>query len=76
QLAPLLPVRAPLAGMTLGRMQPITYPAADGTAIPGYLTLPPGSSGKGLPAIVMPHGGPSSRDEWGFDWLVQFFVAR
>jgi dipeptidyl aminopeptidase/acylaminoacyl peptidase len=24
----------------------------------------------------MPHGGPGSRDEWGFDWLVQFFTAR
>jgi dipeptidyl aminopeptidase/acylaminoacyl peptidase len=35
-----------------------------------------GSAGKGIPAIVMPHGGPSSRDEWGFDWLVQFYAAR
>ena len=24
----------------------------------------------------MPHGGPSARDEWGFDWLAQFFAAR
>ena len=24
----------------------------------------------------MPHGGPASRDEWGFDWLAQFFVSR
>ena len=24
----------------------------------------------------MPHGGPSSRDVWGFDWLVQFFANR
>ncbi|WP_226018492.1 S9 family peptidase [Novosphingobium sp. FKTRR1] len=76
QLSPLLPVRAELAGMTLGAMKPITFPAADGTQIPGYLTLPPGSTGKGLPAIIMPHGGPASRDEWGFDWLVQFYVAR
>jgi dipeptidyl aminopeptidase/acylaminoacyl peptidase len=29
-----------------------------------------------LPAIVLPHGGPSARDEWGFDWLAQFFAAR
>jgi dipeptidyl aminopeptidase/acylaminoacyl peptidase len=57
-------------------MKPVQFPAADGTMIPGYLTLPPGSNGKGLPAIVMPHGGPSSRDEWGFDWFVQFYAAR
>jgi dipeptidyl aminopeptidase/acylaminoacyl peptidase len=44
--------------------------------IPAYLTLPPGSTGKGLPAIVLPHGGPEARDQWGFDWLVQFLAAR
>lgn len=76
QLSPLVGVRDELAGIRMGEMRPVTFPAADGTMIPGYLTLPPGSSGKGLPAIVMPHGGPSARDEWGFDWLVQYFVAR
>ncbi|WP_296716771.1 S9 family peptidase [Erythrobacter sp.] len=75
-LEPVLPVRAEIGERQLGRMRPVTYPAADGTQIPGYLTLPPGSDGKNLPAIVMPHGGPSARDEWGFDWLVQFFTAR
>jgi dipeptidyl aminopeptidase/acylaminoacyl peptidase len=24
----------------------------------------------------MPHGGPSARDEWGFDWLAQYFALR
>ena len=77
QLNELMPLRDGFAGRSLGTMQPITYPAGDGTQIPGYLTLPPGKeNAKGLPAIVMPHGGPSSRDEWGFDWLVQFFAAR
>lgn len=75
-LGELLPARPELAKMPMGTMKPVQFPAADGTMIPGYLTLPPGSTGKGLPAIVMPHGGPSARDEWGFDWLVQFFVAR
>ncbi len=76
QLEPLLPVRALLADRALGQMRPVTYPAADGTQIPAYLTLPPGSDGKGLRAIVLPHGGPAARDEWGFDWLVQFLTAR
>jgi len=74
RLEQLLPVRKGLAGMKMAMMKPVTYRAADGTEIPAYLTLPPGSSGKGLKALVMPHGGPSARDEWGFDWLVQFFA--
>lgn len=76
KLAEILPLRPQLQGVPLAEMKPITFPAADGTMIPAYLTIPAESSGKGLPAIVMPHGGPSSRDEWGFDWLVQFFAAR
>lgn len=71
-----LPSRPELEGVKLATMTPVSFPAADGTAIPGYLTLPAGSSGKGLPAIVMPHGGPGSRDEWGFDWWAQYFAAR
>jgi len=74
-LRPLLASRDPLSNMTLSPVKPVTYPAADGTMVPGYLTLPPGrSDAKGLPAIVMPHGGPSARDEWGFDWLAQYFA--
>lgn len=75
-LAEVLPVRPQLAGRTLAQTKPIRYAAADGTQIPAYLTLPPGKSATRLPAVVLPHGGPSSRDEWGFDWLVQFFAAR
>lgn len=76
RLAPIMGVRENLAGMKFGAMKPVRYPAADGTMIPGYLTLPPGSDGKNLPAIVMPHGGPAARDEWGFDWLVQYFATQ
>ena len=75
-LGQLLPVRPSLEGVALAPMRTVEFPAADGTMIPAYLTVPTGSSGKGLPAIVMPHGGPNARDEWGFDWLVQFFAAR
>ncbi|NVD43727.1 S9 family peptidase [Altererythrobacter sp. HHU K3-1] len=76
QLEPLLPLRRFMDGREMGKMTPVSFPAGDGTMIPGYLTLPPNSDGKDLPAIVLPHGGPSARDEWGFDWLVQFFTAR
>lgn len=77
KLSEILPVRAALAGTKLSPMRAISYPAADGTRIPAYLTLPVGAaSAKGLPAIVLPHGGPSYRDQWSFDWLPQFFAAR
>jgi dipeptidyl aminopeptidase/acylaminoacyl peptidase len=76
KLAPLMPARPELAGITMGKMTSVDYTATDGTKIPAYLTLPPGSDGKNLPAIVLPHGGPGDRDEWGFDWLVQFFAVR
>jgi len=72
-----LVARGELEGVKLAVVKPVSYPAADGTMIPAYLTLPPGrEDAKGLPAIVLPHGGPSARDEWGFDWLPQFFAAR
>jgi dienelactone hydrolase len=70
------PIRPELEGRTLAEVRPVQIPAADGVEIPGYLTLPPGSTGKNLPAVVLPHGGPSARDEWGFDWLAQFLAAR
>lgn len=66
--------RPELEKMPLAEMKAITFAAADGTKIPAYLTLPPGGAHAGLPAIVMPHGGPNYRDEWGFDWLVQYFA--
>ena len=69
-------VRPQLEGVKLAEVKPMSYPAADGTMVPGYLTMPPGSAGKNLPAIVLPHGGPAARDEWGFDWLSQFYANR
>jgi dipeptidyl aminopeptidase/acylaminoacyl peptidase len=75
-LGEIMPVRPNLAGRGLAVVKPITFSVADGAAIPAYLTLPPGKEAKGLPAVVLPHGGPSSRDEWGFDWLSQFLAAR
>lgn len=72
----ILLARPELEGVALGNVRAIRYPAADGTMIPGYLTLPPGSDGRNLPAIVMPHGGPDSRTVLGFDWLSQYFAHQ
>lgn len=75
KLDALIDARPELTDVPMGQMTAVRFPAADGTMIPAYLTMPPGGTGKGLRAIVMPHGGPAYRDEWGFDWLVQFFAA-
>ena len=76
EMAEIADVRPSLKSKPLSAVKAVTYKSRDGATIPAYLTLPAGSTGKGLPAVVLPHGGPSSRDEWGFDWLAQFLAAR
>jgi dipeptidyl aminopeptidase/acylaminoacyl peptidase len=54
----------------------VKYPARDGLLVHGYLTVPVGYEAKGLPLVVLPHGGPWVRDVWGFDPLVQLLANR
>lgn len=75
-LTPAMIDRPDLEGRTLASVKPVTIRAPDGAAIPAYLTLPPGKPSTRLPTVILPHGGPSSRDVWGFDWLAQFLAAR
>ena len=75
-LSPLFPSRPELGGRSISPVKFVEFDAADGTKVPAYLTLPSNGETKNLPAIVMPHGGPSARDEWGFDWLAQYFAAK
>jgi len=76
-LEEIMPMRPQLDGVALSNVRPLTYASADGVQVPAYLTLPPGRTDmRGLPAIVMPHGGPSARDELGFDWLAQFLAHQ
>ncbi|MCZ6617668.1 MAG: prolyl oligopeptidase family serine peptidase [Gammaproteobacteria bacterium] len=56
-------------------LEPVTYEARDGLAIPGYLALPENPEGGRLPVIVFPHGGPYDRDSAQFDYWTQFFVG-
>ena len=60
----------------LAPMKAITYKSRDGLTIHGYLTLPTGVASKDLPLVVIPHGGPSARDVWGFDSEAQFLANR
>jgi dipeptidyl aminopeptidase/acylaminoacyl peptidase len=55
---------------------PLSYAAADGLEINGYLTTPPGHEVKALPLVVLAHGGPASRDAMGFDWWAQAIASR
>lgn len=66
-----------VAPADVGPMRKFPYKAADGLAMDGVLTLPPGRDPKGLPLVVMPHGGPIVvGDRVGFDWWAQAFASR
>ncbi|MBR1672697.1 MAG: S9 family peptidase [Fretibacterium sp.] len=57
-------------------MEPITFKSRDGLTLHGYLTLPLGVASRDLPLVIIPHGGPSARDVWGFDSEAQFLANR
>lgn len=60
----------------LARVEPITYTARDGVTVHGYLTRPVTPRGTPPPLVVLPHGGPIARDEWGYDPLVQLLATQ
>lgn len=65
-----------LSRKDLAHMQPVRFKSSDGLEIPSFLTLPKGVPAKNLPLIVVPHGGPWSRDAWGYDPFAQFLANR
>lgn len=76
RLIPLLPLSERLQGKTLAPMVPFEFAARDGVKIPAYLTRPVGSENRAVPLIVLIHGGPMARDQWGFSAMNQFFASR
>ncbi|RZV34824.1 MAG: S9 family peptidase [Chromatiales bacterium] len=72
--------RSRLAAGDMGSVVATRYEARDGTEIPIYITLPPTirslAAAKGVPTIVLPHGGPYSRSYRRFDYFSQFFATR
>lgn len=60
----------------LAEMKPISYKTRDGVVVNGYLTLPRGKKASQVPVVVMPHGGPSGRNVWGYNSEVQFLANR
>jgi dipeptidyl aminopeptidase/acylaminoacyl peptidase len=69
-------IREKLPRQHLAEMKTIRYKSSDGLEIPAYLTLPRGVPAKNLPLIVLPHGGPWGRDNWGYSSLPQYFANR
>jgi pimeloyl-ACP methyl ester carboxylesterase len=76
-LSPLGNIAPHLDGRQLGHIEPVSYTARDGLEIPAYLTLPPGKTRADgpFPLILMPHGGPETRDTLSFDWWAQAYAA-
>lgn len=60
-------------------MHAVGYTTRDGLNIEAYLSLPQGltpETARSLPVVVNPHGGPWSRDTWGFCSETQFLCNR
>lgn len=60
----------------LAGMKPISFRARDGLTIHAYLTVPKGIAAKKLPLVLLVHGGPWARDEWGYQPEVQLLANR
>lgn len=60
----------------LAPMRPVTITARDGLRLPSYLTLPVGVEPSNLPLVLTVHGGPWTRDTWGFNKNTQLMANR
>lgn len=54
------------------------FKARDGLKIPTLLTVPNSKIDnlENLPTVVLPHGGPASQDQVGFDYMAQALASR
>ncbi|MGH8103411.1 MAG: S9 family peptidase, partial [bacterium] len=75
--------RKSLEGVTLAKMKPVTIPSRDGLNLVSYLSIPPdiesGSAGwpeHPLPMVLVVHGGPWARDDWGYHPWHQWLTNR
>ena len=59
----------------LSETLPVSYMARDGVEIPAYLTLSKVKTDKNY-FLIMPHGGPNTKQRIGYDEWMQFFTSR
>ncbi|MBO9643749.1 MAG: S9 family peptidase [Pseudacidovorax sp.] len=78
----LMDLRPELTWAPLSRMQPVVIPARDGLPLVSYLTVPAGAEAADLrttaplPLVLLVHGGPWSRDGFGFNAMHQWLANR
>lgn len=75
--------RPALEGAPLAAMYPVEIKSRDGKVLPSYLTLPPGTDADGdgrpnkpVPLILLVHGGPWGRDNYGYNGIHQLLANR
>jgi len=58
-------------------MNVMKFKTRDGRQLDAYVTLPAGASkATPPPLVVLPHGGPWVRDNWGFEGMAQFLASH
>ena len=76
----LFSARPDLKSYRLSPMQAPHISSRDGLMLPSYLTLPPNETGPGpktpLPMVLFVHGGPWSRDVYGYNRAHQWLANR
>ncbi|MSO43998.1 MAG: S9 family peptidase [Thermoleophilia bacterium] len=60
----------------LAPMRPVSITSRDRLTLHSYLTVPTGCEERNLPMVLVVHGGPWSRDAWGYDAEAQFLANR
>jgi len=70
-------MRPAIHAKDMGQRSLVHVRARDGLDIPAWLTLPAGRAPKGLPLVVLVHGGPFMRGGyWHWDAESQFLASR
>jgi len=82
-LVPFYTTRPELEGAPLQPMHAVEIASRDGRTLPSYLTLPVGSDpdatgrpSEPMPMVLMVHGGPWARDDYGFSSIHQMLANR
>ncbi|MDX6646616.1 MAG: hypothetical protein QOK40_2343, partial [Miltoncostaeaceae bacterium] len=68
--------RPQLEAAALAPMTPVAIPSRDGLTLRSYLTFPLGVEPRGLPMVLLVHGGPWARDAWGYQAEAQLLANR